>query len=290
MIHQIPHEVSDALRKECEAHAQAAAVCTAEVMRRNAPTADDFLRDFLARPEGAQLLEAVRPLPAGARILDVGAGFGLVAVTLATRGFRVGVVEPALALCGYIERAATLYGLDIDIYHVSAECMDRVPADGFDACLFHASLHHCDDPVRALANARGLLAPGGRVLLLNEPLLQAFRTRAWFQRQLDSGTLVTGDYGGNEHIYYYHEYRAMLRRAGFEEVRDSVALRYRDPQSYLAYLASSSGGRASLTGRRVYYGLVRGLTRAPLAGPLALGLLKRLSLVQTNFTAVKPAA
>jgi SAM-dependent methyltransferase len=251
------------------------------------PACTDFCHDYAASAEGQQLREVLRQVPPGARVLDVGAGYGIIAIYLASQGYRVCAVEPSPDLCAYIQRAATLYGLALDIFNVSAECLDLLPKRNFDLCMFNASLHHCDDPLQALAHCHDLLAPTGKLALLNEPLLHFFRSKAWFERQLESGSLVTGDYGGNEHIYYYHEYRAMLARAGFGDVADFVAFRYRDPSSYFRALNYQKAKKMSVLVRKVYYNSIAGLLRLGMCGKPALYLLKRLSLLQTNFVAAR---
>ena len=266
MIHSIPHPTSDALRAETEIHARGTAPLTEEWQRANYPTAEDFVRDYGASAEGFEVERALRSVAAGGSVLDVGSGYGKAALLLALRGYRVTAVEPALAFCEYLERAARIYRLPVEIYHVSGEALDLLPPLGLDACLFNASLHHCDDPVRALANCRGLLRPGGRIFLLNEPVLQPFRSKRWFRRQLERGTLVTGDYGGNEHTYRHHEYRAMLRQAGFRDIQGRIALRYSDPRSYLSVLRARPGNSLAVAGRRLYYGGIRGLLRAGAPG------------------------
>ncbi len=125
---------------------------------------------------------------------------------------------------------------------------------------------------------------------MNEPVLQCFRSRTWFQNQLDQGTLIVGDYGGNEHIYYRREYLDMLLQAGFEQVRDNLAYRYQQPASYLRYLQSVGAGRLSRLRRALYYRFIHGLTCLGFVGQPLLALLRRLSLVQVNFTGRKPTA
>lgn len=285
MIQRLPFTVTPAMQRENEAHGGFAPHWTTEVLKARYPTRADFCREYAASAEARQLDEVLKLVKPGARVLDIGAGFGVVAVYLASRGYQVSVAEPSLDLCEYIERAGRLYDLPLTIYHVSGEALDELPGKTFDACAFHASLHHCDDPVRALTNCASLLAPGGKLFLLSEPLLQRFRSKRWFERKLARGELIAGDYGGNEHIYYYHEYRAMLKQAGFERVTDLPSFRYRDPKSYLKLLEHEKAPRLSLVLRKMYYATVARLLRLGPCGRPMVALLKRLSLVQTDFVA-----
>jgi 2-polyprenyl-3-methyl-5-hydroxy-6-metoxy-1,4-benzoquinol methylase len=289
MVHHIPFPLSAGMRRENEAQRAFISGWNIEDVRTCFPDGQAYCRKYSASAEGQQLLRLLNRLQPGARILDVGAGYGTIAVCLASLGYRVTAVEISPDLCAHLERVAKLYGLSIGIYHVSAECLDQLPETGFDACMFNASLHHCDDPERALANCHDLLTPGGQLFMLNEPVLQFFRTKAWFARKLTQGTLITGDYGGNEHTYRYRDYPKMMRRAGFEHIRDFLALRYTQPHNYLRYLSAQGASRTSLLARKLYYAAMSRICRAGVLGKLVLFVLKHLSLLQTDFVAVKPS-
>lgn len=287
MIHVIPHEVSEGLRQENEVHRKAAAHWSPEQIRGEHPTAEAFLQHFVMADGGRQLAEVVKDLKPAARVLDIGAGYGRPTIFLASRGFRVSAAEPSPDLCRYLETLAQIYQLPLDIYTVPGEHIDRLPVSEFDACFFNASLHHCDDPLRALCNCRQLLAPGGRLFLLNEPLLQAFRSKAWFERQHTQGTLMTGDYGGNEHIYYRHEYLELLRQAGFGDIREYLSPRYRNPGQYFRYFQAVGVPRSAIWRRSLWYGAIRLLMNSGPPGRAGLHLLSRLSLMQLYFTATR---
>jgi SAM-dependent methyltransferase len=289
MVHLIPHELTAGLRQENAIHNQGVEQLSAEALRQRWPTLTDFLHDFLQRAEGVQFQKAVAHLPPGAQVLDIGAGPGHTSLYLATQGYRVHVAEPALGLCELIDRAAKLYRLPVEVYNTSAEFLDRVPLRNLDACIFNASLHHCDDPVKALSHCHTLLAPGGQLLLLNEPVLQCFRSKAWFARQLQNGG-VAGDYGGNEHTYYYHEYLALLRQAGFRQIRDFVSERYARPESYLNQLKQEKVSPWKGLLRTAYYRLLQAILGSGAVGRPIISTLKQLSLLQTNFIATREAA
>jgi SAM-dependent methyltransferase len=284
MIRHIPHDVTEGLRQELAAFAGRIPQQTA-----NLPTTlPAYLEAFQQSAEGLQFAQEVASIPAGARVLDIGVGRGQTSLFLAARGYRVSAVEPSPQLCQFIERAAELSGLSIAIYQTTAEAIDRLPVRDFEACIFNASLHHCDDPLLALRNCLSIMAPGGRILLLNEPVLRIFRSKARFAQLLRDEPSI-GHYGGNEHIYYYHEYVDMLRQAGFDAVRDHVSLRYRNPESYLRFMKRVAGRREILA-RQAYYAAVRLLLRGGRWTQPAISLLQRLSLLQSYFTASKPAA
>jgi SAM-dependent methyltransferase len=288
MIERIPFPQSPEMQQENEVHREQAAAWTTEVIRATYPTREDFFRHYAGSAEGRQLLQVLETVPQGARVLDVGAGYGIIPIYLASLGYQVSAAEPSPDLCEYMERAANLYGVPLSIYHISAEYLDRLRAEPFDLCLFNGSLHHCDDPVHALTNCRDLLKTGGKLALMNEPLLQFFRSKRWFHRLHEHNALIAGDYGGNEHIYYYHEYRSMLARAGFATIADFPAFRYRDPASYLHVLEYEKAKPLSVLTRKLYYRTIGGLLRLGVCGKPAVFVLKRLSLLQTNFVATRP--
>lgn len=106
------------------------------------------------------VLRRVLPAPP-ADVLDVGGGSGVHAEWLAADGHRVRLVEP---VPGHVARAAELPG-------VSAALGDArsLPEDdaAYDAVLLLGPLYHLldrDDRVRALAEARRVVRPGGLVV------------------------------------------------------------------------------------------------------------------------------
>ena len=70
---------------------------------------------------------ALRP---GARVLDVGCGFGRHAIELARRGFEVVGIDPAAAMLDRARELATGAGVNVDFLQIPAE--DFVPVDKFD--------------------------------------------------------------------------------------------------------------------------------------------------------------
>lgn len=285
MIHFIPHPVSDGLRAETEVHDRGVREEALEHLRAGSLETATLVSSFLATPEGLQYARALEKVPAGGRVLDIGVGGGQSSLYLAARGYRVTAVEPSRGLCRLVESLALAYRLPLEVVHCAAEYLDRLPACDFDACVFNASLHHCDDPAAALRNCYALLRPGGRIFLLNEPILRLHWSKARFARLLRERPQDLAHYGGNEHTYYYHEYVRMLRQAGFRRVRNRLSLRYEQPRTYLAFLRGNGLSGARILARRLYYHAVHGLSRTgPLGWPV-LALMRRLSLLQSYFTA-----
>ena len=155
--------------------------------------------------------------PRGAKILDVGVGLGQSSVYLAERGYDVVAVEPSMVLCEIMRDAAARHELPIQVVQGVAENLSRLGRSDFDVVLFNASLHHCDDPLLALAEAKSCLRKGGAVYLVNETMLKPWQSEAVFQRRLKEDPVAMGHYGGNEHAYHNGKYVRMLR-SRFEDV------------------------------------------------------------------------
>jgi SAM-dependent methyltransferase len=120
---------------------------------------------------------ALPPVPA--RLLEVGCGAGDLARSLAARGYDVTAIDPH-APDGPLFQQVTLE--------------DFTDPEPFDAVVASTSLHHIHDLAAALEKIRGLLRPGG-VLVLNEfgwDRVDA-RTASWAESRLppDEAKVVT---------------------------------------------------------------------------------------------------
>ena len=110
------------------------------------------------------------------RIVDLGAGNGWLALRLAARGHRVAAVD--LLRDGLDGMSA---GLSLpesrDVTWIQSS-FDRVPLEpgSCDAAVFNGSLHYSTDPGRTLREARRLLSPRGRIVVLDSPLYRRVRS------------------------------------------------------------------------------------------------------------------
>jgi len=98
---------------------------------------------------------------AGARVADLGAGTGHLALPLRARGLHVTAVEPARAMLAELSRAG---GSGLEPVHAAAEDTG-LPAAAFDLVLVADALQWID-PERGAAEARRLLAPGGALAVV----------------------------------------------------------------------------------------------------------------------------
>ncbi|MFW6201425.1 MAG: class I SAM-dependent methyltransferase, partial [Gemmatimonadota bacterium] len=137
--------------------------------RIRARTFDRFVRSVLA-PLARR--RAPRPL----RVLDLGAGNGWLCHRVARHGHRAAAVDL---------RDDEVDGLGAAVgysAHLGARMFDRIAAsfealpladDSFDVVVFNASLHYALDLRTALAEAARVVAPGGRVAILDSPFYRS---------------------------------------------------------------------------------------------------------------------
>jgi ubiquinone/menaquinone biosynthesis C-methylase UbiE len=160
----------------------------------------------------ANLLEIERA--PGGKVLDIAAGHGLFGITLARLNPRIEVTaldwKNVLAVASEHAREA---GVAERFHPLVGSAFDVPFGSGFDFILLPNFLHHFDPSTceRLLAKARGALAPGGRVVIVefvpdDDRLGPPDAVR--FSLVMLAST-PAGD------AYTFPEYQAMLRNAGF---------------------------------------------------------------------------
>lgn len=149
-------------------------------------------------------------------VADLGCGEGYLAVELSRWAKRVVAVDRSkrmLAKAATLARRRKAKGIVFRRGEI-----ERVPLPDrtVDLVLLSQSLHHAQEPSRALAEAHRILVPGGTILVLD---LRAHREE-WVRERLGDLWLGFRETG----------LRGMIRRAGFEQVRSEIGARRRgDP-------------------------------------------------------------
>ncbi len=191
----------------------------------------------------AAFIDRALALPRGARLLDLGCGFGRHAVPLAGLGYLVTGVDLSGVMLAVAREAAQASGLEVDLQR--RDLRDLSGLGPFDACVcLYTVFGYFDDAenARVLRSLRDVLRDGARLLLdLDNPLalLRHWPGTRW--RETASGvtreislydpmtacltgkrTLFRKDGGRVElptsvvRTYPPHEVGALLRQAGFE--------------------------------------------------------------------------
>lgn len=102
---------------------------------------------------------------AGARVLDVGCGGGLLSEALAAAGAHVTAIDLAPELVRVAQLHARESGLDIDYRQQAVESLAEAEAGSFDAVTCMEMLEHVPDPGAILGACATLLKPGGRLFV-----------------------------------------------------------------------------------------------------------------------------
>ncbi len=106
-------------------------------------------------------------LAPGASVLEMGLGWGSVALQMAQMGYAVTGLDIEPQYVDLVRHRAQQIGVSIDLVlgdFFSVEQMDRK----FDAVLFFESFHHCADHIRLLDHMPRLLNPGGKLVFAGE--------------------------------------------------------------------------------------------------------------------------
>jgi 2-polyprenyl-6-hydroxyphenyl methylase/3-demethylubiquinone-9 3-methyltransferase len=98
---------------------------------------------------------------AGARVLDVGCGGGLLAEALADAGAQVTAIDLAPSMIEVARLHALERGMAIDYRAVGAEALVAAGTGPFDVVTCMEMLEHVPDPAAMLATFGALVRPGG---------------------------------------------------------------------------------------------------------------------------------
>ncbi len=187
---------------------------------------DKFIELYLATECGTEFKDATDELKGNLEILDIGVGFGQSSFHLALQGNKVTAIEPSEDYCRFIDFYSVKNSVPIEIHECTIEVFR--PVRKFDVCIFNASLHHCDDPGKAIARCYELLKNQGRIFLINEQILKFYRSKKWYYRMMKENPAKVDNYGGNEHVYRYYEYVKMLKSNHFQDIREKIPVFYTD--------------------------------------------------------------
>ena len=164
----------------------------------------------------------VRLLPRQ-RVADLGIGGGELTLLLCDASERVIGVDASKAMLERVRAKAERAGVDnLELRHGEIESLP-LQAGEVDLVVLSQTLHHAVEPKKALAEAFRVLAPGGRVLVLDLLRHKAHWTREKFQDRWPG--------------FVERELAAALGDAGFERASTSIVARERQPPYFQTLLA-----------------------------------------------------
>jgi ubiquinone/menaquinone biosynthesis C-methylase UbiE len=174
--------------------------------------------------EAAAAIRANVALARTDRVVDIGAGTGLLGLALLDDIGELVLAEPSEGMLAVI--ADKLAGADLP--QVTAIKLDLVadptPGDAFDLAVSFLVLHHIKDTAAALAAVRRLLRPGGRIALSD--------------LDTEDGTFHSAEAEGIHHHGFDRTALAELaRNAGFVDVETRSSIDIEDEgRRYPAFL------------------------------------------------------
>lgn len=166
-------------------------------------------------------------------LVDLGCGTGACALLASSLGHRVTAVDGSAEMLAHAKAAATEANLSINFIHAT---MDEaaLPAASADIVTLRNVLWTLENPSAALALARQILRPGGK-LLVSDGL--------WFRHRTNDSREIFG-----AHLPFYNglteaDARQLLDSAGFGEIeswRDLIpgvpyGAIYDDPETPIAF-------------------------------------------------------
>ena len=160
------------------------------------------------------------------RYADLGIGDGLLTLMLAEIANSVTAVDISCEMLDQLSKRAARAGLkNIETVQGELDCLPLEDAS-FDVVVLSQALHHAEQPGRALREARRILVPGGRVIVLD--LLA--HNEEWVREKLKHTHLGFTESSLTE----------QLEAAGFENVRVQRAARDPHPPHFMTLLSTAS--------------------------------------------------
>ena len=176
-------------------------------------------------PEVRQLAARIAAMvPAGGSLLEVAPGPGFLSIELAKRGLQVRAVDISKTFVEIARRNATAEGVTVRFQLGNASALP-IDDESVDFVVCRAAFKNFTEPVKALAEMRRVLRPGGHAMLIDMrrdvsvPELQRYvnglgvsRLNRWFMMLSFRGMLI-------KRAYPIKEIRRMAVEAGWADPR-----------------------------------------------------------------------
>lgn len=170
------------------------------------------------------LARALLQLAPRGRYADLGIGDGLLTLMLSEVAHNVTAVDISPQMLGQLKARAAQRGIT-NVTTAEGDIEDLPLADSsFDVAVLSQALHHAKSPHTALLEARRILIPGGRLLVID--LLA--HTEEWVRDQFQ-----------HRHLGFTEgELRELLEGSGFERVLIQRAARDPHPPHFMTLVAT----------------------------------------------------
>lgn len=170
------------------------------------------------------LARSLLQLASRGRYADLGIGDGLLTLMLSEIAHSVTAVDISAEMLAQLRARASQRGIT-NVTTVEGEIENLPLSDAsFDVAVLSQALHHAKSPKQAISEARRILIPGGRVLVID--LLA--HTEEWVKDQLQ-----------HEHLGFTESaLEALLTDAGFERVTIQRAARDPQPPHFMTLVAT----------------------------------------------------
>lgn len=156
--------------------------------------------------------------PNAQKILDIGAGNGIAAISFARLGYQVCAIEPdpsETVGANAIRKLKKHYALlNIDIFEETAEEM-KFKDETFDIVYARQCMHHAHDLHKFLKQASRVLKKGGLLLTVRDHVIFSEEDKRWF---LENHPLQK--FYGGENAFTSEEYKNAMQRADLQIVRE----------------------------------------------------------------------
>jgi ArsR family transcriptional regulator len=225
-------ELAASIEESAEAKADLAAL--RDVLRTRQQEAQEYFdriaeaieHEYLPGRTWEGLAKALLRLLPRARVADLGIGSGELTLLLCDASERVVGVDYSQPMLDRVRAKADKAGVkNLELRLGNIEELPLASGE-VDVVVLSQALHHAEAPARALAEAHRVLAPGGRVLLLDLLKHRERWTREKFQDRWPG--------------FHERELVQWLGDAGFGDVDCSVVARERQPPYFQTLLATAT--------------------------------------------------
>lgn len=100
------------------------------------------------------------------KVLEIGCGAGYLTKTLALIAQSLTAIDPDAKKLAIARREKSSYPIPVKFLPLSGEELLIIQDHSVDVVFFSYSLHHHANPEKALAEAKRVLVPGGRIILI----------------------------------------------------------------------------------------------------------------------------